>query len=560
MPPMSQLNEVIALLAAHPEFTAARIAEWCASPDPAQAERGAVLEVARRARDGQPAEALRLIAPLQVRRAAPSLALFLLQLDLRRRLGQEDQLPADFLDFGCRAVAAGELDLGCEAIGTAFVEDADRYLKLIYEQECLRRAAAHYEMAACRLASRVAPRAVSGGARIRLGLVVANLVDDVVAYARRVMDFARYLDARRFELRVYSSENMCIRRHQLPARCVAQPSSVWGHRSLAELAARGVPVYLTPREQPLTVAALELANRMAADGLDIVIMQSGPTMPIDWLAVRLAPAPVKLHIHIGAPNYMAGMDATIFDNEINLERERPNWPAYAGRLELIRQGTDIAAIDAQPAARRADYELPPDAVLVGVLSNHLDRRLSPEYLRVMAETLQACPEAWFVPIGQTRLPPRVGEYFERAGVGARVRHIPVQRHPAGVLKMLDIYANEFPVGGSQAVVEAMVCARPVVALRSGPTHVESAGADIVGAPFALDSNNPRDYAERLLWWVRDPVAREDVGAALRRRAEAHYSIADYVRRIGDYGAEILARKTVANPGPPPGPISMLVNS
>ena len=236
-----------------------------------------------------------------------------------------------------------------------------------------------------------------------------------------------------------------------------------------------------------------------------------------------------------------GLNLTLYDNAVNMEREKAFWPDDAGEVRFLRQGTDIDAFDALPAAARPEYGLPEKAVLIGVLSNHLEKRLSEAYLDAIGGVLQRNASAWFVPIGGNGLPPHAGEHLEGFGVLERVRAIPVQREPGRALKMLDIYANEFPVGGSQAVVEAMVCGLPIVAMRSDTTHVGSTGADIVGPPHAIEQPDAAAYERLLERWVNDAGSRKAAGAAMRMRALKEYSIRDYVRRVAQMGAEIAAR-------------------
>jgi glycosyltransferase involved in cell wall biosynthesis len=545
----NNLNQILAVLKAHPEFTPEAAHELMDNPDPAQAMRGFIMAAAMRHEAEDHAGAMDLIGRAASRFGVLPIPLFVLQLAIRYLAGEDRKVPSDFLDYGCRAVAAGQDDLGTEAIGTAFVEDADRWLDLVYRMDQVRRAAAAYEQVATRLRPQVPPRASRpAGEPLRVGLLVANLVDDVVAYSKRVLDFVRYLDPAQYRCFVYSSENMCFRQRFLPTRCFAQPSEVWAPKTLAELERRGVPVFLASRSTPTGATAVSIARRLAEDAVDILVFQSGPGMPIDWLASRLAPVPAKIHIHIGAATCQPGLNLTVYDNAVNMEREKAFWPSDAGEVLFLRQGTDLDALDALPTAARPDFDLPERAVLIGVLSNHLDKRLSPAYLDVIGEVLQRHAAAWFVAIGGEGLPPAAREHLEGFGVLERVRSIPSQREPGRVLKMLDIYANEFPVGGSQAVVEAMACGLPVAALRSDTTHVGSTGADIVGPPYAVESPDPAAYGRLLERWVVDAGARRAAGAALRRRAEQEFSIRDYVRRVAGLGADLARGAQPSLPG------------
>lgn len=541
----NNLEQILALIRAHPEFTPEFIEQLRANPDLAKAASGYAMAAATRFEAGDHAEAFDLLDNASKRFEVLPVPLFVLRLAMRYLSSNDKLIPGDFLDFGCKAIEARDDDLGAEAIGTAFVEDADRWLDLVYQMDQVRRASEAYEKVAQRLAPQVPARASRpAGEPLRIGLLTANLVDDVVAYCKRVIDFVRHLDPEKFRCYVYSSENMCFRQRFLPTRCFAHPSEVWAPKMLAELERHKAPVFLASRSLPTCATALSIARQMAADALDILVFQSGPGMPIDWLASRLAPVPAKIHIHIGVPTCQPGLDVTLYDNAVNMEREKACWPPNAGEIRFLRQGTDIDLLDALEPSKRSDFNLPEQAVLIGVLSNHLDKRLSPEYLDVIAEVLQRHSSAWFVPIGGKGLPAAAHEHFENYGVLDRARAIPLQRAPGSVLKMLDIYANEFPVGGSQAVVEAMACGLPVVAMRSSATHVGSTGADIVGPQFAVQNPDIALYSRLLERWVLDPAARKQAGAALKLRAEQEFSIRDYVRKVAELGAELVGNKNV----------------
>ncbi len=534
------LEELTGILRDRPDLTHDILAQMSASGDEAVARNGIALSVAALFRAGAGQAGLDLLVDAEKRFKLLPLPLFWLKFELRCLLDQEARLPYDYYEYGFNAARAGEMNLGLEALGTALALDTNLNLELLYDQRKMLAVAGVYEQTA-----RLVAGAPDGHSRpppagqIAIGMVVPNLVDHTVAYSRRVLYFAEHLERARFRLNVYVTENMCCRSDRLPRLFFSQPTPVRAAYTLSRLRELDVPCHIADRQNGIVETAQELAGLIARDGVDILILQSGLAMPLDWLTVRLAPVPVKLQIHIGATAYLPGLYATLYDNEINMRRESALWPEDAGRQVLMRRGTDIEALDACAPLDPASFGVPADAVLIGTLSNHLEARLSPECCDVLCAVLEKYPCAWYAGIGGDGRPVRVMEHFRQRGVLGKAVFLPRQHKPGRALKALDVYANEFPFGGSQSVVEAMVCGLPVVAMRCGDEHHASVGADIVGPDFAVPAYDPAQYGAMLEKFVADQEARRQTGNAMRRRAEALFSVREFVRQVCAMGVDAL---------------------
>jgi glycosyltransferase involved in cell wall biosynthesis len=453
---------------------------------------------------------------------------------LSRRLGREQLAAHECIRFARDAFSLGYDDLGLEACSAALILDA------LGDYEITRNPSASVDVA--RMYGAVAGRhggqpvglpPVGGDRPRRVALVVPNLVDYIVAATKRVLQFARYLDRSRYRLAVYVSENLSRRESSLfPFGCVEGRTEESGADTLRRLRELDVPVHLGSRSTRFVQSALVLADWIKQDGADIAIFQSGLACPIDWLAARWTHVPVKMCIQTGCSLFVPGMHATFFDSAMDLERERAWWSNGEGERILLPKGADLEDLHSQKPFSRARFTIPNDAVIIGTLSNHLDRRLSVPFMDVIAGVLQAHPDAWFLAFGADPLPVPMA-YFRSRGVAERVRFGGKQSQAGSALKVLDIYANEFPVGGSQSVMEAMACGVPVVALRWSNAHAESVGAELAGEEFGIHSKDLQAYTNRLNEWVRQSDTRRNAGLAARRRAANHFSAQAYVRRLLD---------------------------
>lgn len=454
---------------------------------------------------------------------------------LARQTQQEQVAAWECYRFALDAFRLGYPNLGMEAMTSAYILDGMAHFELIRSPEILHETGRRYTLAAmdAGLSRGDQRRLLTKSFPVHVALIVPNLVDHVVAYTKRVLQFARHLDRNRFTMSVYVSENLSAREAPgFPFGCVNGTSETTGAQTIHTLKQLGVPVHLLSRKSSCLEAGRQLAKRLEIDCVDIALFQSGMACPIDWLAAYASAVPIRAGIHIGMSYYGAGLDLMFVDNPENLQRET-NWDASDGMRIMLPKGTDIDLLDGQPSIPRSRLRIPDDAVIIGTLSNHLDKRLSPEYLSIIAEVMKRHRKVWFVPIGSADLPEKMVP-FQRCGVVERVRFVGRQLMPGAALKLLDVYAGEFPVGGSQSVMEAMACGIPVVAMKWSDAHAESVAAELVGPPNGISERNVAAYAERLERLVEAPELRRDVGNTMRMRSEQLFSAAAYVRKIMDH--------------------------
>ncbi len=462
---------------------------------------------------------------------------------LLRRTGCVQEAACETLRYAEDALRLGWANSALEAAGAAMLLDQSGAFEITRNPLQSLRVARIYNWIAAAMARDLAvpapaeTEADTGRRPLRVGLMVPNLVDHVVAYSRLILHFVRYADPEAFALRVYSSENLTARSNPLfPFGVDSAGSDQRAPVLLAELARRGIPFYAAPRDQTPQNVAREMIVQLARDQLDALIVQTGLTCPIDWLVVRLAPVAFKVDIHIGCSTFNPGFDLCLFDNPVNIAREDDVWRDEYGKRLLMRSGADVDGLRAMPRLERKQLGLPRDALVLGVVSNRMGERLSPAYLKIVFELLRRYPQTFFLGIGPSPAE-RITAQFAQHGLAHRCMFPGSVMQTGPLLKTMDIYLNEFPVGGSESIKEAMACGLPVAALKWSEAHAESAGAWVVGEPPAIMAPDPDAYQALVEQWINDAPARQRAGVALAERARRMYSVKRYVQEVLERVAE-----------------------
>lgn len=538
-------EDLVAVLAGHPGWNEPVLAHWAAHANDALAQQGLCLLAAWHFKRNN-MKAVEHVLEGARRRFAARLPLPLVHLliSLFCLRGRTDEVHTLLLEYGMQAVQSGNPELAAEALNTALTLEGRRAPQILREPAAYLRAAQACEEIARSLPPVVASPATQTDSprKLKIGLLVPYLAEHSSTYCHQVRQLANHLDATRFELVIYVSENMAPRPRQWHCWNTGLPTRERAPRLLAWLDRQGVPTYICSSATSFLEAAQLLAQKIADDGVDVLLLQSPPSMTIDWLAARLAPVSVKIQLHRGYSAYLPGCDYTLFNNPTSMEQEAAHWPAQAGDHLLMPRGVDLRELDEAPCFNRAALKLPREAILIGTSGNHFNDRLGEANLRALAHVLECRPQTHYVMIGVRDHGGRIHGFFRRRGLRDRVLFIPPQHMPIPFVKMLDIYAAPFPRGGAQDILEAMACRRPVAAMRCGKNYEENIGADLIGKPWAIERYDPMVYEHQLKRLVDDAALRSRMGAALRMRAERQFSAADFVRKLSELAAATWWRK------------------
>lgn len=250
----------------------------------------------------------------------------------------------------------------------------------------------------------------------------------------------------------------------------------------------------------------ELADRIRADRIDILVDLAGHTVHHRLKAFALRPAPVQA-TYLGYPN-TTGLAA--IDYRISDAKADPPGDSDALCVERLvrlprsflcyRPGPDVHEPGPLPAASAGH-------VTFGSFNNF--QKLSDPFFASAARVLAAVPGSRLLlkarPLGSSATARRVREMFAREGIDAtRLELLGWEATPEdhlSVYRKVDVALDSFPYNGTTTTCEALWMGVPVVSLR-GDRHASRVGASLletVGLEdlVARDEDDYRDIAVRL---------------------------------------------------------------
>ena len=199
----------------------------------------------------------------------------------------------------------------------------------------------------------------------------------------------------------------------------------------------------------------------------------------------------------------------------------------AERIALVENGIDTTRFRPDgPALSREELGIPHDAFVFGGVM-----RLSPEknptgLLDAFSRICVEAPQAWLVLAGDGPQRGEIERRLQGQRLAERVRLLGARNDPERIYPLFDCFVlPSLSEGLPLALLEAMACARPVIASAVGQVGSVLGGLEATLVP-------PRDVGA-LAGALRAALAVRSPAPALRRRVEARYSVARMAHEYAD---------------------------
>ena len=213
----------------------------------------------------------------------------------------------------------------------------------------------------------------------------------------------------------------------------------------------------------------------------------------------------------------------------------------AGKISVIHNGIDVQRYDssASPEQSRAQFQLPLDRKLVGIIAGLRPCKAHDMFLKAAKIVVQQEPNVMFVVAGDGSERQNLERLTADLGLRDHVRFLGQVSEIPTLLRALDLsvlssFSEAFPL----TLLEAMSSARPVVSTNVGSVdEIVDDGVD----GFLVPSGDVDRFAARILDVIRDDDLATRFGAAGRTKVLAHFTVDNMVRQT-----ELLFESAFAN--------------
>lgn len=189
----------------------------------------------------------------------------------------------------------------------------------------------------------------------------------------------------------------------------------------------------------------------------------------------------------------------------------------------VHEGIDVEHVAAAPPADlHAEFWLPHHAPIVGNVAALVPHKGQKHLIEAASLVVQKVPDARFVIAGEGELRPALERQIKERRLDKHVFLAGFRPDVLSLHKAFDIFAmSSVTEGLGTSVLDAMACAKPVVATTAGGIP-ESVVDGVTGRLV-----KPRDHeamARALVLLLQDEAARRKLGAAGLRRVRDQFSV------------------------------------
>ncbi|WP_420583213.1 tetratricopeptide repeat protein [Reichenbachiella sp.] len=251
------------------------------------------------------------------------------------------------------------------------------------------------------------------------------------------------------------------------------------------------------------LTAVEIAKKIRADEIDVLIDLVGYTTYSKPAVVALKPAVIQMH-YLGNPGTMGAEFTPYFLSDSEMVPEK-HQKLYTEEILYLKHGWVASKIpDEIPNLTKADCNLPENALVY--CSFNFPKKLSPEVFNVWMKILIEVQNSvlWIyapLELQQENLMKEVSKFEVDKDRIIFADNVSYTEYLAR-LKLADIFLDSFFYGAGSTAANALMMGVPVLTL-PGETFVSRLGSGVNAAASMKDWNcsNETEYLEKAVYWA-----------------------------------------------------------
>ncbi len=388
----------------------------------------------------------------------------------------------------------------------------------------------------------------TGGQKSRVLHLITRLI--VGGAQENTMYTAAMLDPARFQVEILSG-----------------PQTGSEGSLIEEVHLRGITLKILPdllrQVSPLhDLKALWQLRRYIQDGKYIIVhTHSSKAGIIGRLAAHLANTPVIIHtvhgwsfhnfmhplvrqIYIFLERRMAAFsDALIVVSERDVKKGLEAGIGKPAQYHLIRSAIPLDEFDSTQFDRqaiRSELCIPPEAIVIGNVSRFSAQKNPLDWVRIAGMVGRACPDAFFLMVGDGPLRGEVENEIKKEGIQDRILLTGLRRDIPRMLAAMDIFLlTSLWEGLPRVLAQAMAMGLPVVANRVDGV-AEGIQEELTG--YLVEPGDTDQAAKDCIRLAHDPLARQALGLQGRKYARENFDLQMMIAQIEKIYDSILSQR------------------
>ena len=273
------------------------------------------------------------------------------------------------------------------------------------------------------------------------------------------------------------------------------------------------------------VSFVDSAERIASDGIDILVDLTGYTQYARTQILALRPAPVQVN-YLGYAGTMGAsfIDYVLVDEYVVPRDQQPFFTEMIVHLPGCYLVCDSQRTISSRTPSRTECGLPETGFVFCSFNQH--QKITPQIFDIWMDLLKELPDSvLWIPEGNRIAPKNLQREAERRGVSA-ARLILAPRMPSlaehlARYRLVDLFLDTYPFNAHTTASDALWSGCPVLTL-SGETFVSRVAGSLLKQLDLpeLIASNLRDYRDKALQLAREPERLRGIRQRLKENRDS----------------------------------------